>query len=385
MKVLIVAGGYLPGFRYGGPVRSLAALVERLGDKIDFNIVTSDRDLGSLHPYPGIKPDTWMQVGKAKVFYSSSRGYTPWFWQRKLSEVDPDVIYLLGFFGIGSNLVLANQRLRFLKRIPVIVAPQGEFSEAALYIKQRKKSIFLKLSKALGLHDNIFWQASAEEEQEDIFKTVGRDAKVFVAPDLVLSRGRSSRSLTKQTGDVRFVWISRIVPKKNLDGAIRLLRCVSSGSVAIDVFGPIEDSRYWDECQGELAALPATVMFNYRGELVHDQVPDTVARYHFLFFPTHGENFGHVIAEALDQGLPVLLSDQTPWRRLEQEGVGWDMALEDTEKWSNIIARCIDMDDIEYNQMSRASQGYVDRWTEEHGGLESYFKMFSLVAESTPA
>ncbi|MNY40193.1 hypothetical protein D3C86_1749200 [compost metagenome] len=43
--------------------------------------------------------------------------------------------------------------------------------------------------------------------------------------------------------------------------------------------------------------------------------------------PTHGENYGHAIAEALSAGTPVLISDATPWRGLQQEGVGWDIPL----------------------------------------------------------
>src|SRR3546814_17574361 len=37
-----------------------------------------------------------------------------------------------------------------------------------------------------------------------------------------------------------------------------------------------------------------------------------------------GENYGHVIAEALEAGLRLLISDQTPWRGLAEAGVGHD-------------------------------------------------------------
>jgi glycosyltransferase involved in cell wall biosynthesis len=56
-----------------------------------------------------------------------------------------------------------------------------------------------------------------------------------------------------------------------------------------------------------------------------------------FLFPTRGESFGHVIHEALRAGLPVLISDQTPWRRLEEQGVGWDLPLGDLSAFSRRI------------------------------------------------
>ena len=44
----------LPGFKAGGPVRSLSSLVEALGDEILFHIVTRDSDLSDNEPFSGI-------------------------------------------------------------------------------------------------------------------------------------------------------------------------------------------------------------------------------------------------------------------------------------------------------------------------------------------
>jgi hypothetical protein len=46
-----------------------------------------------------------------------------------------------------------------------------------------------------------------------------------------------------------------------------------------------------------------------------------LAEYDLFLFPTLGENYGHVISEALASGCPVVISDQTPWRNLEAEGI----------------------------------------------------------------
>jgi glycosyltransferase involved in cell wall biosynthesis len=67
-------------------------------------------------------------------------------------------------------------------------------------------------------------------------------------------------------------------------------------------------------------------------------------------FPTHGENYGHVILEALLAGTPVLLSDQTPWRNLEEAGAGWDIPLGDTDSYRRVIEQCAEMDTASYEQ-----------------------------------
>src|SRR6266550_7544221 len=69
--VLVLVRYYLPGYKSGGPVRTIANLVDHLSDDLEFRIVTRDRDSLDELPYPGIKVDAWNRVGKALVYYIS--------------------------------------------------------------------------------------------------------------------------------------------------------------------------------------------------------------------------------------------------------------------------------------------------------------------------
>src|SRR6185437_5508431 len=71
IKVLAILDIYLPGFKGGGPTRSLANMVSRLGDRIDFRIVALDRDLGDTKPYPGIRSGRWTKSEASSTFYFS--------------------------------------------------------------------------------------------------------------------------------------------------------------------------------------------------------------------------------------------------------------------------------------------------------------------------
>jgi len=57
MKILTSVGYYLPGYKAGGPIRTLANMVDKLGDDFQFKIVTADRDFDDMKPYPEIKLD----------------------------------------------------------------------------------------------------------------------------------------------------------------------------------------------------------------------------------------------------------------------------------------------------------------------------------------
>ncbi len=71
--ILCFVAYYLPGYRSGGPVRTIANFVEHFGDEFDIRIVTRDRDKLDASPYREVAVDSWNAVGKAQVFYASKK------------------------------------------------------------------------------------------------------------------------------------------------------------------------------------------------------------------------------------------------------------------------------------------------------------------------
>jgi len=106
---------------------------------------------------------------------------------------------------------------------------------------------------------------------------------------------------------------------KNLRMAIDLIGSLA-GEVSFDIYGPVDDENYGRECRDATSHVRPNVKVTWRGNVRPAEVTNTFARYEFFVLPTLGENFGHVILESLSAGCPVLLSDRTPWRRLEADG-----------------------------------------------------------------
>src|SRR5690606_13980179 len=97
--VLTFVHYYLPGYKSGGPIRTIANMAARLGDEIDFRIVTCDRDATETAPYPHLADEeSWLDVGKAKVLYLPPSRRSLRNMSRIMRETPHDILYLNSFF-----------------------------------------------------------------------------------------------------------------------------------------------------------------------------------------------------------------------------------------------------------------------------------------------
>jgi glycosyltransferase involved in cell wall biosynthesis len=397
--IFTLLGYYLPGYKAGGPIRSIANLVAVLGREFCFRIVTSDRDLGDTSAYPGVEPDRWVRVGEANVMYLAPgwRGHLKMM--ALLRSVDSGaVIYLNGFFSRRySILAVFMKRLGLLQTKCLVVAPRGEFSPGALGIKPIRKLLYITIAKWLSLFRQVVWHASTEFEAANIRRCFPgvRDISVgsvlqrveqperhnygsvlSVAKDIgLISNPANRRTRQKRPGQLSVVFVSRISPMKNLLLALAVLQGVS-GDVSFDIYGPAEDVGYWNQCQKVIGRLPANILVQYKGMVEHARVNEVFAEHDLFLFPTLGENFGHVICEALIAGCPVLLSDQTPWRNLEEAGVGWAIPLGEIGRFQAAVQQCIDADEEWYAGFVARTREYAKKLIDDPTVVEANRRIF---------
>src|SRR5687768_7530140 len=138
-RVLVVLEYYLPGINAGGPVRSVANMVERLADTIDFFVITRDRDLGSETRYESAREGEWVQVGQAQVRYLGKSDSIV----RCVAGIPHDTLYLSSYFSPWSLQLLWAKRAGMLRRSRIVVAPRGQFGEQALSRKPKRKRALL--------------------------------------------------------------------------------------------------------------------------------------------------------------------------------------------------------------------------------------------------
>lgn len=382
-KVVVLAPHFWPAKKAGGPVKSVGAIVGLLSKYADVEVLTKANDVGSSSVMQGVKPNSWVRTQKCNVFYSD--GIISLFWNiyvagRKSSN-GKLTFYLNSFFAFEhSILFFLMRRLGAVSRNSIVIlAPRGEFSEGALALKREKKEFFISFSRLFGLHQNIIWHATSDEEVSDIKRVWGSRVNVRMAPNMVdETLGGLEALIEKESGVIRAFFLSRVSPKKNLEYALTFLKKVRS-KVIFDVFGPKEDAAYWSRCEKVASELPNNVVMRYQGAVDVDDVPSVIGKYHLFILPTMGENFGHAIAESLQCGCPVLISDQTPWRGLEERGVGWDLSLDNPDAFVRAVETMADMNDESFKKMQLRVKEFIVEKLKSSDAKAMTLRMFDVL------
>jgi glycosyltransferase involved in cell wall biosynthesis len=374
-KILVFSDWFLPGFKAGGPIRSLANLVESL--PFDFWIVTRITDHHSTDPYPGVLEGEWTQLREnVRVCYVEDSSMQASFVKEILLTESFDYIYFNSLFSplftllplrIARNMKLAHR---------CVLAPRGMLKPGALSIKARKKKIFLFVSRLLGWFSDIRWHATNEQEEKEIIKHYGRKSNVIVAPNLASHIDDHFDITHKDVGQLKLVSIARISSEKGILEALQFLKRANLKSGLECVFyGTQQDAAYLQQCKQTASEIEGAHI-TFPGEISPDEIPAALRKAHFFYMATWGENFGHAIAEALQHGKPAIISNRTPWRNLESVKAGWDLPLEPSF-FTTVLSLCYSMTHEEYAVWSSGARefGHTSAHNPDH--VRAYYSLFA--------
>ncbi len=375
-KILVFADWFEPGFKAGGPIRSVVNFVQHMKDDYEIYVLTSDRDLGSQAPYEGIAADTWIKKDKFYLFYAS-----PSFLQWgniavQIKSIAPHYVYLNSMFSKYFSIYpLLMKRLNKISG-RLVLSPRGMLRESAIGFKTGKKKLFISTLKKFGVPGKIFFHATDETELADIKKYFGKNTSVTRAPNFPGLQGPFVQAPPKQQGKLKAVFVGRIHPIKNLHLLLEQLRNVKA-DVDLTIVGAIEDNQYWIMCRGMIDTLPSFVNVYLINDVPHCQIESIIQQHHIFVLPTMGENFGHSVFEALSAGRPVLISDQTPWRGLKEHKAGWDLPLDDPSVFTAVLNNAASMTAEELNEWCRGAWQYCNRFIHKSGIKEKYLNLFN--------
>lgn len=360
-QVLVFIDWYKPFYKAGGPVRSLVNLVDHLHTEVDFHIVTGDRDYTATASPTDLPKDQWTTQDKGeRVWYASPEGRSKEQWKALLNERTWEVVYINGMWSRWSTL-LPLWLLRGSKQRR-IVAVRGMLASGVMQQKNALKRAVLLVMRSAGCFTGVEFQATNAEEVQDVKRWIGRDAVVHLVPNLGRKLERSTPApATKNAGELQLVSVGRIAQEKNTLFAIERLAKLT-GEVRFDLYGTVYDDAYWQRCQAAIAALPTNVHVQWHGEVAPEQVPEILAAAHVVFMPSVGENFGHTMLEALSVGRPLLISDRTPWKDLEQQQAGWDIPLAKQERFEEVLQALVGMMEEDLAAWMRGAWSLAERW-----------------------
>jgi glycosyltransferase involved in cell wall biosynthesis len=333
----ILAPTFPPAFRSGGPSRSLDSLVSTIPERFVPFVLTSDRDHGRKDPM-AVVANAWTARGNASIRYTTLNA------PKKIASalvalrgLRPSILYFNSFFNVPlTALPQLLFRFGFWGRPTRLLAPRGEFGPGALRRHPIRKRIYVALFRACRLDRGIVWHATAETEAQDIRRMWGAKADVIVRENETFLP-RQARPPKDSASKIRAAFVGRLVEHKGL--AI-LLEALShhAGPFELDIYGLEEDPAYVSRCKRLAAQLPNNIRLNMHGVIAPDEVVERLAEHDVLLMPTAGENFGHVIAEALSVSCVVFTPPTTPWTDVLQDGGGKVVRDRSVGAWEEALA-----------------------------------------------
>ena len=386
-RIVVFTRSYPPAYLRGGPARSLHALVEALAAEFRFSVVTSAFDDPVRGPMQSVESSKWSTFGRAEVWYESRHHMPARTAVKLLKETEPQLIYLNSLFDYCFAIVPLLIARTMFWRVPIVLAPRGELSAGALALKRRKKRAFIAAFRLLKLYESVTWHASTRQEKADIERVFGPRVRSHVAIDLRtdlfgdrVEQGQSRRSPDDPHGG-SLIFLSRIVPKKNVAAAIRAMFLLK-GNARLSIAGPIEDVRYWNRCLGLVNDTLDPRLIRYVGTIPADQVVAFLSRFDLFVFPTLGENFGHVVLESLAAGTPVIVGNDTPWHRIEASGAGWVCDPTDPGAIAELIERFLSLDEEARERMRIAARSLAIEVVKDPSGVDANRSLFHALTST---
>ena len=324
MKVLVFTDWFYPGSQAGGPIQSLISFMKNSEDS--FYVVTRNTDLNSTITYDNIQSDSWQASfqGNIQVYYLNENSLAEEFILKIYSEINPDRVYLNSMWSPKFTLLPLKVFHKNNCSTKAVLAPRGMLKPAAFKQKGFKKKIFLFLAKINGLYSNITWHATSEIEKQEILQKFP-DANIRIAPNI--SNAEISEIKKEIMSPFRILTVGRISPEKGYYEAMEAIRNWKPNKpVKWDIVG-LEENPELAEAIRLLAKESSSIQITLHGHKNQEELNKYYEKSHLFFLPSRGENYGHAIAEALCNGIPIVVSDQTPWNNLEEKFAGKSSSL----------------------------------------------------------
>lgn len=299
----------------GGTTEYMRLLSSELKNHVELIVVT------------GFSPNPVVIYGVNIKFFEIS--LMRWFSMIKefsvfLEKEKPNLVHINGIWSPQNwGFQKAAQKLG----IKVIVSPHGMLEPWIMAHNPLKKKIALFLYQKKAIQRSIYLHATAPMEAENI------QALGFKNPISIIPNGidlNDVKGIKEHYGTRKMIFFSRIHPKKGIELLLEAWRNTNTNGWILEIAGNGDENYIEILNQSAIDLKDVHFVGAKYGE----------AKWNFLrsadvmVLPTHSENFGIVVAEALAVGVPVITTHGTPWKDLETYECGWwiNLSVADLEK-----------------------------------------------------
>jgi glycosyltransferase involved in cell wall biosynthesis len=271
------------------------------------------------------------------------------------SFAEPDIIHVHGLWSGFPHQACAYARKQI---IPLVVSPHGMLTPWALNNSKWKKRLAWSLYQKRDLTSASLLHATADSEVVDI-RQMGLKQSIVVAP---LGVNISLERLTVRRNNPKIaLFVSRVHPQKGLFNLIDAWSRVKPHGWKMVIAGPDQDG-HTAEVLDRASALGIAEDIEMRGAVFGVEKDDLYAQADLFVLPSHSENFGVVVIEALAQGCPVITTKGTPWTELATNHCGWWIDV-GVEPLANALWKAMSLTDEERQLMGEKGRKLVkDRY-----------------------
>ena len=251
------------------------------------------------------------------------------------------------FHGVWQPAFLRAAAACRSRGVPYVVSPHGMLEPWAWDQRRLKKRIWFGLFERAHLRRAAALLATSALEVYNLARQFPdrpcRAIPLGVQATRKPNYEQARRALGWDPSERVLLFLSRIHPKKGLDLLLEALRALPNAKgaahrVRLVVVGDgepghVEPLREFARRHAE--ALPRV---DWVGGLWTDAKWAYLEAADLLCLPSHSENFGYAILEALQVGTRVLTTTRTPWTDLEAWGAGY-LVEPDAESVRGALAR----------------------------------------------
>jgi glycosyltransferase involved in cell wall biosynthesis len=259
----------------------------------------------------------------------------------------------------------------------LVTSPRGTLSAWALARSRRSKNLLWPLQRrALARADML--HATSEDEYQEI-RALGLTAPVVIVPNGIdLPELQGLKRLNARGGESRrtLLFLSRIHPKKGIDRLLRAWAEIESRHPEWDL---IIAGTGAAEHISAVISLAKELKLNrvaFPGPVYGERKLMAYQNAELFILPTHSENFGMVVAEALANGCPAVVSSGAPWHGLITEACGW-WGENDVDSLVNILDIALAKPKVELGSMGERGRNWMERdygWDTVGRKMESAYR-----------
>jgi glycosyltransferase involved in cell wall biosynthesis len=204
---------------------------------------------------------------------------------------------------------------------PLVISPRGTLSSWALGHSRWRKRAAWALAQGRVVRAATCLHATAEDEYHDL-RRLGLRQPVCVIPNGVDIPPEPGERVASD-GPRTILYLGRLHIKKGIDRLLRAWAALapSRPDWCVSIVGP-DDGGHATELRA-LARGLGVPRVTFAGPVYGAEKQALYQRAALHVLPSHSENFGMTVAEALASGTPVISTRGTPWSGLEREGCGF--------------------------------------------------------------